>query len=73
MGDSSYLKAQFEILEKDPLKHPTIIKPPKKYHFGKLYEELYATWKMLLGKTNIEFDLIYDPIGWITLLNSPKY
>ncbi len=71
VGDENYLKLQFNMLEADELKHPTTLKPPKKYHFGKLYRELYLVWRDILRETNIEFDLLYDPVGWITLLNSP--
>ncbi len=58
------------MLEADELKHPTTLNP-QKYHFGKLYRELYLVWRDVLRETNIEFDLLYDPVGWITLLNSP--
>lgn len=70
VGDSDYLKKQFLELENDENLHPTIINPPKKYHFGKLYKENYILWKKLQEQTNIEFDLLYDPIGWNTMLNS---
>ena len=52
--------------------HPTIIKTYKKYHFGKLYKENYEIYLELLKQTNIEFDLLYDPIGWNTLLDMYK-
>lgn len=70
VGDSEYLKKQFLEFQSDEKLHPTIIEPPKKYHFGKLYKENYLLWKKLKEKTNIEFDLLYDPIGWNTLLHS---
>ena len=70
VGDADYLKKQFLELESDENLHPTIIKPSKKYHFGKLYKENYIIWKELKDETNIEFDLLYDPIGWNTLLNN---
>ena len=65
VGDEEYLKKQFEELELE--KHPTIIQRPKKYHFGKLYKEFYILYKQLLKETNIEFDLLYDSLGWICL------
>ena len=68
VGDEIYLKKQFLELEKDESLHPTILKTTKKYHFGKLYKENYEIYLELLKKTNIEFDLLYDPIGWNTLL-----
>jgi 1-aminocyclopropane-1-carboxylate deaminase/D-cysteine desulfhydrase-like pyridoxal-dependent ACC family enzyme len=70
VGDSKYLKKQFFELEANEQLHPTILKPSKKFHFGKLYKENYLIWKELQGETNIEFDLLYDPIGWNTLLNN---
>lgn len=63
VGDEIYLKKQFEVLEKDNF--PTIIKPLKKYHFGKLYKEFYEIHKELLKQTNIEFDLLYDSLAWL--------
>ena len=63
VGDDEYLKKQFNLLEKQ--NHPTIIKADKKYHFGKLYKEFYDIHKELLEQTNIEFDLLYDSLGWI--------
>jgi len=63
----------------DPEKHrpiyPTILpqlKDPqgriKTYHFGKLYSECYQIWQDLKEQTGIEFDLLYDPLGWLSLL-----
>lgn len=65
VGNDEYLKKQFELLEKN--NHPTIIKSEKKYHFGKLYKEFYETHNELVKQTNIEFDLLYDSLGWICL------
>jgi len=63
VGDEIYLKKQFEQLEEDNF--PTIIQKEKKYHFGKLYKEFYNIHKELLKQTNIEFDLLYDSLGWL--------
>ena len=65
VGDKKYLKKQFEWLGGGKI--PTILSPRKKYHFGKLYKELFDLWKEL-KIAGIEFDLLYDPIGWDTLL-----
>jgi len=75
VGDEEYLKKQFLALELDETLHPTICKTIKKYHFGKLYKENYIVWKKLNEQTSIEFDLLYDPIGWNTLFDyfDPKY
>ena len=67
VGDEDYLKKQFDMLEKE--NHPTIIKAEKKYHFGKLYKEFYEMHNELLTQTNIEFDFLYDSLGWICIEN----
>ena len=72
VGDSAYLKKQFLELEEDEKYHPTIIETRKKYHFGKLYKDNYILWKELKKQTDIEFDLLYDPIGMETFLNYKK-
>ncbi|WP_148623750.1 1-aminocyclopropane-1-carboxylate deaminase [Aliarcobacter cryaerophilus] len=63
VGDDEYLIKQFLDLEEK--NHPKILKKEKKYHFGKLYKEFYLKHIELLKQTNIEFDLIYDSLGWI--------
>lgn len=67
VGDDEYLKKQFNMLE--VLNHPRILEKSKKYHFGKLYKELYLKHLELLEQTNIEFDLLYDSLGWIVFEN----
>jgi 1-aminocyclopropane-1-carboxylate deaminase len=67
VGDEEYLEKQFNMLEKENL--PTIIKREKKYHFGKLYKEFYEIHNVLLTQTNIEFDFLYDSLGWICIEN----
>lgn len=68
VGGEAYLKKQFLELEEDESVHPTILTLEKKYHFGKLYREFFEIWIELKNDTGIEFDLLYDPLGWITLL-----
>lgn len=68
VGDSDYLKKQFLELEVDEQKHPTILTLSKKHHFGKLYRENYKIWLKLQQQTGVFFDLLYDPLGWRTLL-----
>ena len=72
VGDSNYLSKQFLKLESDTSKHPTIIAPDKKYHFGKLYKDNFLLWRDIKEKTKIEFDLLYDPIGLKTFLSLEK-
>ena len=68
VGDTAYLKTQFLALEKDESTHPHILTLEKKHHFGKLYRENYKIWLKLQEQTDIVFDLLYDPLGWRTLL-----
>ncbi|WP_072680000.1 1-aminocyclopropane-1-carboxylate deaminase [Arcobacter sp. LA11] len=70
VGGSEYLKKQFFHLEKDEKMHPTILETSKKYHFGKLYKEFYQIWEEVKNETKIEFDLLYDPLAFISLENS---
>ncbi|MCB4744382.1 MAG: 1-aminocyclopropane-1-carboxylate deaminase/D-cysteine desulfhydrase [Sulfurovum sp.] len=71
VGDTAYLKEQFSILEANQALHPTIISLPKKYHFGKLYRENYEIWLKLQQQTGVVYDLLYDPLGWRSLLAHP--
>jgi 1-aminocyclopropane-1-carboxylate deaminase/D-cysteine desulfhydrase-like pyridoxal-dependent ACC family enzyme len=72
VGDVNYLKKQFLELEKDENKHPNILSLEKKHHFGKLYKENYKIWLKLHQETGVEFDLLYDPLGWRVLLAYPE-
>ncbi|NLK66287.1 MAG: 1-aminocyclopropane-1-carboxylate deaminase [Campylobacteraceae bacterium] len=67
VGDIAYLEKQIEELGLNNLPNLTILNPPKKYHFGDLKKELVEIWKELLDETKVEFDLIYDPVGFLTL------
>jgi 1-aminocyclopropane-1-carboxylate deaminase/D-cysteine desulfhydrase-like pyridoxal-dependent ACC family enzyme len=68
VGDEEYLRSQFYELESDLSLHPTILNTPKKYHFGKLYRDYYKIWLELRQQTGVEFDLLYDPKGWIVMM-----
>lgn len=68
VGDTSYLKKQFLMLEPDESCHPTVLRLEKKHHFGKLYKDNYKIWLKLREQTGVEFDLLYDPLGWRVLL-----
>jgi 1-aminocyclopropane-1-carboxylate deaminase/D-cysteine desulfhydrase-like pyridoxal-dependent ACC family enzyme len=72
VGDVNYLKKQFLELEENEIYHPTILTLAKKHHFGKLYPENYKIWLKLRQQTGVEFDLLYDPLGWRVLLAHPE-
>jgi len=67
VGGDVYLKQQFFELCADESLHPTILTTAKKYHFAKLYLPFYHIWSNLKQTTNIEFDLLYDPLAWLCL------
>jgi 1-aminocyclopropane-1-carboxylate deaminase len=69
VGGDDYLRKQFQQLDSNTTHWPTILTPHKKYHFGKLYPEFYQLWQKLIDETKIEFDLLYDPLGWQELLS----
>ncbi|CAM3785868.1 D-cysteine desulfhydrase [Vibrio aerogenes CECT 7868] len=62
VGGKDYLIQQFLSLQADS--YPTMLELPKKHHFGKLYQENYHIWMQLYHQTNVEFDLLYDPLMW---------
>ncbi len=72
VGDENYLKKQFLRLETDENVHPRILSLEKKHHFAKLYKENYKIWLKLQQQTGLEFDLLYDPLGWRVLLAHPE-
>lgn len=72
VGDAAYLEKQFLMLEENKELYPKILTPSKKRHFGKLYRESYNIWLKLRHEMGVEFDLLYDPHGWLTLLENPE-
>ena len=68
VGDIDYLKFQFNLLNTNKKQWPTILPTNKKHHFGKLYPDFYQRWESLQNETGIEFELLYDPIGWESIL-----
>lgn len=66
VGDADYLKSEIEALT--PNSKARILQPPKKYHFGDLKLELYRIWREVCEQTGIEFELIYDPVGFLTIM-----
>ncbi len=62
VGGKAYLEQQFSELGEPHF--PTILELATKHHFGHLYRQDYLTWYELQQQTNIEFDLLYDPMMW---------
>ena len=66
VGDNIYLTQQMQQLGSIP-NNLNLLEPPRKYHFAKPYPELLDTYQAL-KQSGIEFDLIYAPKMWQTLL-----
>ena len=66
VGDAMYLQKQMEALHTIP-DNLIILEPNKKYRFAKPYPEFFALYKRMLEE-GIEFDLLYSPLMWQTLL-----
>ena len=71
VGDEEYLKTQMLSLVKELPKNLVILKQKKKYHFAKLYKEFYKMYKKTLD-AGIEFDLLYAPSMWESLLEQTE-
>ncbi|EGM69685.1 pyridoxal-phosphate dependent enzyme [Shewanella sp. HN-41] len=66
VGGDAYLRQQFSMLNSDISEHPQVVNVGKKYHFGKLYAELYTMWQRICA-SGVQFELLYDPLGFIVL------
>ncbi|MHA2938075.1 1-aminocyclopropane-1-carboxylate deaminase/D-cysteine desulfhydrase [Vibrio sp. RC27] len=65
VGGNDYLIDQFRELKGGH--YPTLLSGKPKHHFGKLYLEDYLIWEQLKHETEVEFDLLYDPLMWQAL------
>ena len=70
VGDVEYLKQQMSALHDIP-DNLVILEPKKKYHFAKPYKEFIEIQQNLL-KAGIEFDLLYAPSLWLSLIEQTK-
>lgn len=68
VGNEDYLSQQFFELVPNKKNHPQILNLHKKFQFGRPYPEFLKIWTELTIQTNIEFDLLYDPPGWLALM-----
>lgn len=67
VGTPEYLISQFKNLEPSARVLPTVL-PNQSYRFATPNLELFNLHQQLQTISNIEFDLIYDPVGWKILL-----
>jgi 1-aminocyclopropane-1-carboxylate deaminase/D-cysteine desulfhydrase-like pyridoxal-dependent ACC family enzyme len=69
VGSPEYLEQQFQQLDSHAKIYPTIF-PNFNYRFATPHQELFKTYQQLSNSSQIEFDLVYDPIGWKILSNN---
>ena len=67
VGDITYLREQMLSLVDTLPENLVILRPKKKYHFGKVYKEFLVIYKKLMA-CGIEFDLLYAPSMWEALV-----
>ena len=75
VGGPDYLRRQMLALEQKADIRPTILRElpdecvgSRKLYFGKPHKALYDIWSELRSETGVEFDLLYDPLGWLYLI-----
>ncbi len=75
VGSNQYLKKQMDSINCS-LEHPHILSKSFESNFGQLDIKNHQIHQELLKQTNIEFELLYDPIAWRVMLeeydNLPK-
>lgn len=71
VGSAEYLQKQIFAL--DAASKVKILSPALKCYFGDLKREFFEIWRELEITTKIRFELIYDPLGWLTLLANLKF
>lgn len=69
VGSPEYLEQQFQQLDPHAKIYPTIL-PNLNYRFATPNQELFTAYQQLSDSSQIEFDLVYDPIGWKILSNN---
>ncbi|MEH6462335.1 MAG: 1-aminocyclopropane-1-carboxylate deaminase/D-cysteine desulfhydrase [Shewanella psychromarinicola] len=65
VGGDDYLRQQFSQLI-DEVYYPHIVSDGHKYHFGKLSRRCFDMWQTVC-QSGIEFELLYDPVGFLVL------
>lgn len=65
VGSADYLRMQWQKLK--PLGKLPIIFPNTKFRFATPNPQLWQMYERIHQHSNIEFDLVYDPVGWHVL------
>lgn len=69
VGNPEYLLKQFEALITTKQRIPHVLANDM-YRFATPYAELYQTITDIQNTSQIEFDMVYDPVGWDILLRN---
>jgi 1-aminocyclopropane-1-carboxylate deaminase/D-cysteine desulfhydrase-like pyridoxal-dependent ACC family enzyme len=73
VGSAEYLQQQWSELDpqfnQHSLSKPIII-PNQKFTFAKPQIELWEIWHQVSQVSQIEFDLVYDPVAWYIIQNN---
>lgn len=68
VANELYLQKQKEIFNKNSALN--ILKTQKKYHFAKLYKELFLLINDINLHSKIEFEYLYDSVGFLAILQN---
>lgn len=68
VADEKFLNEQ--ILKLAPNAKVEILSAGTKFHFAKPNPILFKIWKEVCAQSKIEFDLIYDPVGFLALFKN---
>lgn len=63
--DSDFLEKNIKMLDENS--RLKVLSPPKKFEFGGLYDELYDMIMFVNQVSSIEFELIYDSVGFVSI------
>lgn len=67
-SDSEFLEKNIKTLDENS--RLKILNPTQKFVFGGLYDELYDMIMLVNKVSNIEFELIYDSVGFVSIKNN---
>ena len=70
VGSPDYLTQQFTNLSKSPTDKLPLILTNSRFKFASPEPLLWQTWQQICFTSSIEFDLVYDPVGWHILLEN---
>lgn len=70
VGNVDYLKQQIHNIAHDQKANLPLIFANQTYKFAQPHQQLWVTIQQIQKASQIEFDLVYDPVGWQILLQN---